>query len=1445
MLLAAGSVYSQNKEALAKSDSLFAAGVDLYNAGKYNEAIPLFTESDKIDKAELDSTSNRRDYSAMWLASCYYKTGDEEEAKNWDNHYMAPPIDRRLTIVSDSLANIGTKYANDGNYEEAIFYLQQCGEIEKSVAGENSYWHANTIGAISYYHSFLGNYEEAIRFGTEALAIKEKVLSKENVECATLLVNLSYYNANIGNYEEAIRLATEALEIYKKTLGKEHPNYATSLNYLATYNYYLDNYAEAIRLGTEALGIREKTLGKGDPDYVTSLINLAIYNYYLGNYAEAIRLRTEALEIQEIALGKEHPDYAASLHDLASYNYHLGNYKEAIQLETETLEIRKKTLGKEHPDYVASLNDLAVYNANVGNYEEAIRLGKEVLEIREKILGKEHPVYAQLLSNLASYNYYMSNYKEAIRLETEALEILEKTLGKEHHKYTTSLSNLAFYNSDLGNYAEAIRLETEVLEIQEETLGEEHPDYILSLNNLAHYNSSLGNYAEAIRIGSKALEIIEKTSGREHPDYATSLSNLANYNSEIGNYAQAIRLETEALEIREKILGKEHPDYATSLNNLASCNYYMGNFEEAIRIGTKALEIKEKTLGKEHPNYATSLNNLANYNSSLGNYTEAIRLETEALEIKEKTLGKEHPDYATSLNGLALYNSDLGNYAEAIRFEMEALEIIGKTLGKEHPNYARSLSNLAIYNSDLGNYVEAIRLVTEAIDIIEKTLGKEHPIYANSLNNLASYNYDFGNYAEAKRLGTKALEIIEKSLGKEHPKYAILLSNLANYNASLGNYVEAIRFGTEALEIREKTLGKEHPDYANSLGGMVVYNFANGLYQEASEYAIATTQTLSRIVCSTFSDLTSDERTMFWDKYNDWFETTLPYYAFYIQTDSLTTSAYDGTLLSKGLLLNSELEMNKLLLESGDTIVVKKYQELRSNRAMLNKMQEKGWSDLGLVTDSLLRERQKAALIARTDSLRRVLNVQEQELVQQSKVYGDYTKNLSIGWRDVQAKLTDKDAAIEFLYFGAKNDSVMYAALTLTKEDAVPHLVPLFEEKQLKSINKKEYYSTSQLSDLIWAPLSEVLKDKENVYFAPAGQLHNLPIETIPCYDGEGLMSERWNLYRLTSTRQLALIKEENEMKEAYVYGGLSYDMEVADVVANASKYDSGERGADWETVNIARVLQLKREAGGQVLDPLPGTKVEAQNIDRSLKELDVHSTLLTDTLGTEASFKALSGSRPNVLHIATHGFYWTESEAKQSDLSIMSIMNDDTQSKYVEDKALTRSALFLAGAENALEGGELPEGVDDGILTAKEISTLDLRGLDLVVLSACQTGLGEITGDGVFGLQRGFKKAGANTMLMSLWKVNDAATRMLMEQFYKGLLNKKTKLQALKEAQEYVRDYKEEKTVSMNDNLTPSQKRRMEREGVSTESKTETQIVQPYESPLYWAAFILLDAID
>ena len=1211
-----------------------------------------------------------------------------------------------------------------------------------------------------------------------------------------------------------VKMLEISLNVIEAFDGKESANYATALNGLANCNSSLGNYAEAIRLGTEALQIQEKVLGKEHPDYATSLGNLANCNYYLGNYSEAIRLGTEALQIRKKVLGKEHPYYALSLNNLANYNSSLGNYAEAIRLGTEALQIQEKVLGKEHPDYALSLNNLADYNSEMGNYSEAMRLCEEALRIRERVLGKEHPDYALSLNNLAGYNSEMDNYVEAIRLCEEALRIFEKVVGKEHPDYALSLHNLALYNSYMGNYSEAIRLCEEALLVREKVLGKEHPYYVSSLNNLASCNSDIGNYVEAVRLCEEALRIQEKVLGKEHPDYALSLNNLAFYNSHLGNYSEAMRLCEEALRIRERVLGKEHPDYALSLNNLADYNSKMGNYAEALRLGTEALRIRERVLGKEHSDYVASLNNLSDYNSSLGNYVEAIRLCEEALRIFEKILGKEHPNYATSLSNLANYNSSLGNYAEAIRLGTEALQIREKVLGKEHPDYATSLDNLANYNSSLGNYAEAIRLGTEALQIREKVLGKEHPYYALSLNNLAGYNSSLGNYVEAIRLCDEALRIFEKVVGKEHPDYAMSLNNLASCNYEMGNYAEAMRLCEEALRIREKAVGKEHPDYATSLGNLAFYCWKSRNL-DAVKYYVEATEALSGIVRRTFADLTARERNLFWEQYKAWFEGTVHGIAYDMPSDSLVENGYNGALMAKGLLLNSEMELSTLLKESGDEEVANIYNNLKNLRLQINKLYEMPAAERQLDTDSLERAAQGL----------------ERQLVQRSKAYGDYTANLVIDWRQVQQKLGDGEMAVEFVSFPLRGDSVMYAAYCLRKGMASPKMVPLFEERQLTSIDKRLYLSSPMLYNLVWKPLEKEMAGVTTVYFSPSGELYNLPIESLPV-DGSTYNSDLRSYRRLSSTRQLALRRDSVEVARAAVYGGLKYDTDTVTLANDSRKYRTAEP-VQWSSRAVADSLNLR-----DGVYELPATKIEAEEIDKALETARIDTKLYTDTIGTEASFKALSGSEVNALHIATHGFYWTEREATQ--LDGLAFLNTDMPTVVQEDKALTRSGLLFAGANTALKGLPLPDGVEDGVLTAKEIAALDLRSLDLVALSACQTGLGEITGDGVFGLQRGFKKAGANTLLMSLWKVDDTATQLLMTQFYKNLLSGMGKYEALTAAQKYLRELE----VEVKPEKTAFQQIMDGKDG-KKEKNPEHKTVRKYANPYYWAAFVLLDGVD
>ena len=875
------------------------------------------------------------------------------------------------------------------------------------------------------------------------------------------------------------------------------------------------------------------------------------------------------------------------------------------------------------------------------------------------------------------------------------------------------------------------------------------------LYNAEKYEEAIPYYQKCDSLDKALFKPTSKKYYRGELSIAYCLSNLAFDKAGQGNYQEAIKLGTEDMKIRKKLFGEEHPSYAKSLGNLADFYDELGNYQEAIKLGTEAMNIFKKVLGEEHPDYATSLSNLANYYSNLGNYQEAIRLGTEALEISEKILGEEHPSYATSLSNLASYYDDLGNYQEAIRLGTEAMKIRQKVLGEEHPDYAMSLNNLATVYRHLGNYDEAIRLGTEAMVKWKKVLGEEHPDYAMSLNNLANYYYYLGNYQEAIRLGTEAMEIRKKVLGEEHPNFAQSLNNLANYYSVLGIYQEAIRLGTEAMEIRKKVHGEEHPLYATSLSNLAYYYFESGKYDEATVLYKQAYKRYESFIMKTFAYLTNQERSDFWDKYSIFFSYTLPRLAYTLSVEpsyyggstyaDITTLAYNGQLLSKGLLLNAELEIQSLIEKQGNAQVKDIYYKIKQDRKTLDELYQLPLN--------------KRPIDA--DSLSKAIDKEERLLVESCQEIGDYTKNLSIKWEDIQAKLKDDDIAIEFANFTENSsNNEIYIALIIKKGIKSPELVKL-DYAETDTVK----YSTPTLYNKIWKPIDKYLKGVQNVYFSPTGKFHTIAIESLPD-ENRDIFAQKFNAYRLSSTRELALDHVVNTKKMASVYGGIVYNFDES----------------DWQNINNDNEDDALR-AG---ITFLKGAKKESEEITKILRDNSFNVEYSTDKAATEESFKQLSGSGIKILHMATHGFYEPEEKENNVDnrLSV-----DDKGSK--EDLSLSRSGLYLAGANTALDPEQrklIPDGVDDGILTAKEISRMDFKGLDLVVLSACQTGLGEVTGEGVFGLQRGFKKAGAQTIIMSLWNVNDKPTRDLMTEFYRNIVAGKTKREAFITAQDKVR---------------------------------------------------------
>ena len=1204
-----------------------------------------------------------------------------------------------------------------------------------------------------------------------------------------------------AQYEEAINYLRPCEEYYSQFSDSVSKSYdAELLSMEATVYGSLGDYKKAIDCETKSSIILKSLYGVNHPDYATSLSNLANKYSNLGDYNKAIEIGTQAMDIRKQMFGEKHPDYAASLSDLANYYSNQGDYSKAVEFGTQAMNIRKQTLGEKHPSYALSLSNLACYYSYLGDYNNAVEFGTKAINIQKQTIGEKHPGYAISLSNLASYYSHLGNYSKAVEFGTQAMNIRKQALGESHPAYASSLSNLANYYSNLGYYNKAIEIGIQAMNILEQTLGENHPNYATTLNCLANYYAETGDYSKAVEIETLAMNIRKQVLGEKHPDYANSLSNLASFYSDLGDNNKAVEIGTQAVNIRKQTLGESHPDYENSLSNLALYYSDLGDYSKAVEIGTKAANICKQVLGKKHPDYATSLNNLASFYSNLGNYNKAIEFATQALDIQKQTLGENHPSYATSLSNLALYYSDLGNHNKSIEIETQAMNIRKETLGENHPSYATSLSNLALYYSDLGNYNKAIEFGILAMNIKKQTLGESHPSYAISLSNLALYYSDLGDYSKAIKIETVATNIRKEALGEKHPTYATSLSNLASAYSGSGDYNKAIEIGTQAMNIRKEVLGEEHPDYASSLSNLASYNYQCRNYQEAYRLLSKSIRTQKHIVLSMFKGATSRTRQTFWNENNAEFE-YFPSFCLKAHVQERNGELYDySALFTKGLLLNAETNARDVVLESGDTALVKQFDALQSVRIMLNKQYEKPIAERTL----------------NCDSLENVAELMERELIKKSKAYGDFTRNLTVTWKDVKNELADGDVAIEFISTPfLDNDSVMYIALTLKKGYPEPKLIPLFEEKTLKELSNDNPNDAQQLFHLVWNPLLSELEGTRNVYFSPSGALYNIGIENLPISAAER-MSDRFNMYRLSSTRLLALHPHSTSERKTALFGGLDYEMTPQDVATNNLK-----------NAYHSEFIAQNRDASADFMErdgfgALPFSLKEVKSASKLLEANGYECHLFEGKDGTEEAFKSLSGKKVKVVHLSTHGAFVPKKEAKntkQKNNFRFIQFEDAAPQAQEEDQSLTRSFLVMAGGNMLKNYDSIPEGIDDGILTAQEIAHTDLRGCDLVVLSACETALGDITNEGVMGLQRGFKKAGANTILMSLWKVDDQASSLLLTKFYENLLSKKMpKIDALKKAQDYVRNYE-----------------------IEVEGKKE----KIFSDPKFWTSFILLDGLN
>ncbi|ADO69806.1 CHAT domain-containing tetratricopeptide repeat protein [Stigmatella aurantiaca] len=989
--------------------------------------------------------------------------------------------------------------------------------------------------------------------------------------------------------------------------------------------------------------------------------------------------------------------------------------------------------------------DEATKLKEAGKYSEALAQAEHALLLREAVLGGAHPDVAKCLGLVGTIHLLNGELVQAEFLLLRALAIHEASLGKDHPDVASSLSHLAVVYTHWGKYDRAEPLLLRALAIREASLGKDHSDVAISLHNLANLYSAQGFHGRAEPLYQRALAILEASLGTAHLFVAHTILKLAALYKDQGLYGRAEPLLLRALAIFEATLGKTHPNIASSLDILAALHYAQGGYDRAEPLVLQALTIREDALGKTNPSVAVSLNNLAALYSAQGFHGRAEPLYQRALAILEASFGKAHPAVAVALHNLAALYSEQGLYGRAEPLYRRALAIREAALGKAHPDVASSLNNLALLYFTQGLYGRAEPLYRRALAIREAALGKTHPDVAFPLHNLANLYFAQGMYGRAEPLYQRARALWEAALGSNHPRVAESLTAIGKLYLAQHRLSEALPLFARSFSISEQRLRHEALGFSESR------------------------------LSSFLSHLRADEQRLY------------ALLRSHPQDARIQRMALGAALLLKGRSVSETAHISRTLYLSLGPEDRDSFERLRSLRTQVAAL---SFSGTGAFSPEAYQQRLQS-LLSEGDSLEADLAKRSAPLRALSSLPapGDIVHR-------VASSLPKDSALVEFIAYSdsplvplptvpsvQKAGQMRYLALVLFP-DASSRAVDLGLAAPIDQTASRlrdalagqdaSYQSTAQeLYRLAFLPLLPLLGPTRRLFLAPDSQLNLIPFSAL--HDGQGFLLDSFDFSYRTSGRELLLRSQDIPPSSSI------FVLAAPDFTASAPPAASSAPPSAVPSGTLERFFSLSRPdlpRGAWV--PLPGTRLEAEGIQRLLPQAQLF-------LGADASKqRLLTLPTPGILHLATHGFFLGDSRASPSSRGL-AFVDSLGGAPPPQQEPLLNSGLVLTGAL-ATAPDTMPS-LEDSLVTALELAGLNLWGTQLVVLSACDTGRGEVhLGQGVYGLRRALIAAGAETVLVSLWKVNDDSTRLLMDLYYRYLLNGQGRASALREAMRALR---------------------------------------------------------
>ncbi len=1304
---------------------------------------------------------------------------------------------------ADNLRLLSLICYSSAQLQQGIDYAFQEITVREQLGQKENFVYGQTLYNLGILYSAASNFDVAASYLTRALSILRNFPQEpESIAEAYFQLGKAYHGQQQWSQADSALTLAEQIAI-EKNLSQDLVYHVRYQRACLSEKQTADSQLAFQQLKSE-IEQQQDTL---HPIYFHVIYFLATKEEEKGKWQEAGLLFEKAKDMLEVSM-TDSLHYASVLDHLGVIELAKTELTKAAHYIRSAYQIRKKHLQPQRDAYWVSVDHMGQMYQKDGKKAEAIQFYEKIIrEVSDSVSTFPYQ-YGVVLNNLALLLLESHQYQKASQYFQAALSKIEQCQSEEakiSQQQASIYYNVAKNHQRLSQFDTAIFYFKKAIDLSKTFSDGKSPAYRAALSGMASLYQDMGYFTEAEIFYREALQLQEAVSGKESNEYADLLNNFALLMQSKGDYQQAEAFLQEVIHIKQTLLGEEDLQTIAVSSNLGLFYVDMANYKEARPLLEKALAQKSQVYSVNDPALIVNLVNLAKLEAAEANYTKAEPLLKKALRIATIHFKEEHAELARIQGELANLYLALGNYPAAEPLLQESQHILRERYGSSHPDYSASIQKMAILSEATGKDSLAEVLFEESLEIDRQVLGKQHPAYAISLNNMASFYQNIGKDSAALPLLEESLTISQYIFGKEHPSYTATLLNLGLLYQELKEYAKAEPMLNEVVALRKKLLGTDHPDYAYALYGKAVLLHRLQKFEEASPLFQQVVDNYSKQIKSYFPALSEKEKSAFYKRIEPVFNA---YRDFVVDLflnkgynsnpehkGALLGKLYNLQLITKAMLMDASSKIRKNILQSGNGHLMQTFEEWMATKEQLAQAYTFSRKTLAVKQINL-------------KALERKANDLEKQLSAGSVLFAKDMEKKNLTWSDIQQRLKSEEAAIEIVRgHKEKSDIIFYLALVVTPDSPFPDWVVMPRGKEMEGKNYFYYKNGIEFRvkdtlsyQMYWKPIQQVIPPKvSTMYVAPDGIYNKISLNSLYNNAEENFLIDEMNVRMLSSTRELIEEPEEGHQPiqtQAYLFGYPNYRYEIDQDMR------SEESGTEKKSVGILTSSDSELYPYRFGITLLPGTQREVNYVDEILHQFQWNTFKFTENIALEENIKQVKN--PGLLHIATHGYF-------MSDLSL----EDDKKAYGIHLQSmaanpLLRSGLLLAGSELTIMASEADDEIvhernaEDGILTAYEAMNLDLLGTDLVVLSACETGLGDVrNGEGVYGLQRAFLIAGAQSVMMSLWKVNDHATTELIKKFYANWLSGQDKSSALRNAQ--------------------------------------LAIKEEYHNPYYWGAFVLM----